>query len=158
MGLRGDYGRWSPRISLDERRICQYVIDDKEIEQIRNKHERNISSITKEKTFRTSLLSLNLRTKCVCEEMEGSMVIEDCEKQDTLINMINWSNIEKHIIEKNAKGKSKRIYHYMCVGAIKVYITPLQDFGKKIHGKGFICDMRHLVTPPNFSLFLKNIF
>ena len=67
--------------------------------------------------------------------MEGSIVIEDCEQKATEINIINWKSIKKH--------KEKGNYSYICIGAVQVYITPLQDFGKDVKCLSFICDIRH---------------
>ena len=91
---------------------ADYAIEESDVAQMKHR-SWNFPQITKDKIFKKSLF--NFRIKYICEEMEGSIVIEDCENKAAEINIINYRSIKKH----NEKG----IYNYICIGAIQVYIT-----------------------------------
>ena len=58
-----------------------------------------------------------LRSRNVCEIMEGDLEIKDCEYDVGEVNLINWENILKH--------NKDRKYKYINVGSVQVQITPL---------------------------------
>ena len=65
-------------MTIGQLKRAEYSIDDKDLDQM-NKESWNFPQITKDKIFKNSFFKT--RTKYVCEEMEGSIVIEDCEKE-----------------------------------------------------------------------------
>ena len=76
-----------------------------------------------------------LKSKYVCEMMEGDLEIKDCEYDGGEVNVINWENIFKH--------NKDRKYTYMHVGSIQVQVTPLQYYGKDIDLYAFLCDIKY---------------
>ena len=76
-----------------------------------------------------------LRSKYVCEMMEGNLEIKDCQYDVGEVNLINWENILKH--------NKDRKYRYIHVGSVQVQITPLQYYGKDIDLYALLCDIRH---------------
>ena len=76
-----------------------------------------------------------LKSKYVCEMMEGDLEIKDCEYDVGEVNLINWENILKH--------NKDRKYRYIHVGSVQVQITLLQYYGKDIDLYALLCDIRH---------------
>ena len=58
-----------------------------------------------------------LKSKNVCEMMEGDLEIKGCEYDVGEVNLINWKNILKH--------NKDRKYRYIYVGSVQAQITPL---------------------------------
>ena len=76
-----------------------------------------------------------LKSKYICEMMEGDLEIKDCEFDVGEINLIKWENVHKH--NNNIK------YRYIHVRSVKIQITPLQYYGKDIDLYTLLCDIRH---------------
>jgi len=58
-----------------------------------------------------------LKSKYLCEIMEGDLEIKNCEYDVGEVNFINWTNILKH-------NKDRKCW-YIHVGSIQVQLTPL---------------------------------
>jgi len=76
-----------------------------------------------------------LKSKYVCEMIEGDLEIKDCEYNVGKVNLINWKNILKH--------NKDRKYRYIHLRSIQVQITPLQYYCKNIDLYALLCDIRH---------------
>ena len=76
-----------------------------------------------------------LKSKYVCEMMEGDLEIKDCEYDVEEVNLINGENILKH--------KKDRKYRYIHVGTVQVQLTPLQYYDKDIDLSALLCDIMH---------------
>jgi len=79
-----------------------------------------------------------LKSKYVCEMMEGDLEIKDFEYDVGEVNLIHWENILKH--------HKDRKYRYIHVGSVKVQITLLQYYGKDIDLYALLCDIRHSIN------------
>ena len=76
-----------------------------------------------------------LKSKYICEMMEGDVEIKDCEYDVGEFNLINWENILTH--------NKDRKYRYIHVGSIQIQITPLQYSGRDINLYALLCDIKH---------------
>jgi len=83
--------------------------------------------------YRKSIFQL--KTKYICEIMEGDMKIKDCEYDVREVKLINWENILQH--------NNDRTYRYIHVASVQVQITSLQYYGKDIDLYTSLCDIRH---------------
>ena len=76
-----------------------------------------------------------LKSKYICEIMEGDLEIKDCEYDMGEVNLINWESILKH--------NKDRKYRYIHVGSVQVQIIPLQYYGKDIDLYALLCGIRY---------------
>jgi len=76
-----------------------------------------------------------LKSRYVCEMIEGDMEIKDREYDVGEVNLIKWENIVKH--------NKDRKYRYIRVRSVQVQITLLQCYGKDIDLYSSLCDIRH---------------
>ena len=68
-----------------------------------------------------------LKSKYVCEIVEGDLEIKDCEYDVGEVNIINWKNILKHDKDRNIDifmlGASKsRLHHYSIMAKILIFM------------------------------------
>jgi len=77
-----------------------------------------------------------LKSKYVCEMMEGDMEIKDCEYDVGEVNLINWKYILKH--------NKDRKYRYIYVESVQIQTTLLEYYGKDINLYALLCDIRHI--------------
>jgi len=65
-----------------------------------------------------------LKSKHVCEMMEGDLQIKVLEYDVGEVNLINWENILKY--------NEDRKYRYIYIGNVQVQITPFQYYAKTL--------------------------
>ena len=83
----------SGKTTIGQLKNADYAIEESDVAQMKH-GSWNFPQITKDKIFKKSLF--NFRIKYVYEEMEGSIVIADCENKAAEINVINHKIIRKH--------------------------------------------------------------
>ena len=102
----------SSSISLGDLQGEEFVVDN-DHEEV--KGDWVLPIIQKDMIYKKSIFKL--KSKYVCEMMEGDLEIKDCEYDVGEVNLINWENILKH--------NKDRKYKYIHVGSVQVQITPL---------------------------------
>ena len=109
----------SSEISLGDLQGEEFTVDN----EIENdvKGDQVIPIIQKDMIYKKSIFQL--KSKYVCEMMEGDLETKDCEYDMGEVNLINWENI--------LKPHKDRKYRYIHVGSVQVQITPLQYYGKR---------------------------
>ena len=120
----------SSSISLGDLQGEEFVVDN-DHEEV--KGDWVLPIIQKDMIYKKSIFQL--KSKYVCEMMEGDLEIKDCEYDVGEVNLINWENILKH--------NKDRKYRYIHVGSVQIQITPLQYYGKDIDLYALLCDIRH---------------
>ena len=120
----------SSSISLGDLQGEEFVVDN-DHEEV--KGDWVLPIIQKDMIYKKSIFQL--KSKYVCEMMEGDLERNDCEYDVGEVNLINWKNILKH--------NKDRKYRYIHVGSVQVQITPLQYYGKDIDLYALLCDIRH---------------
>mgnify|MGYP000988156972 CR=1 FL=1 len=105
---------------------------------IDNEQEKEIGQdwimpiVHKKEIYQNSIFKL--KSKFICERMEGDLEVRECETEVGEINLINYDNIVKN----NKNGE----YKYIHIGSIQIQITPLFNKGHDVDIYAFICDTR----------------
>ena len=81
----------SSSVSFGDLQGEEFVVDN-DNEEI--KGDWVFPTIQKDMIYKKSIFQL--KSKYVCEMMEGDMEIKDCEYDVGEVNLINWENILKH--------------------------------------------------------------
>ena len=95
----------STTISLGELQWEKFTVDN-ENEDV--KGDWVLPIIQKDMIYKKSIFQL--KSKYVCEIIEGDLEIKDCEYDVGEVNLINWENILKH--NKDQK------YRYIHIGSM----------------------------------------